>query len=740
MRVPAILKKLQFRVFGMDCAEEVSLLRRELGRVRGVSDLTFDVVNGMLTVEFNSQKVTAEDLSKAIHRTGMRSEVWSESTRQQAFWHRHGKLILSTASGLFLVAAMSVHAVHSDDPLRALLTHETHGHDSIWMAVLASAAIVAGSWQTIPKAIASMRQLRPDMNALICISILGAAVLGEWLEGATLAFLYALAGSLEAWSISRARKAVSGLIQAAPGEASVIHNDHEHRVPVADVAVGSIVRVRPGERVPFDGEVVTGQSGVNQAIITGESVPVLRQAGDSVFAGSINGDGVLEIRTTRPASDTTIARIVRMVSDSNPRRSQSEQFVNQFARVYTPVMIGLALTTVLLLPLFTGGNWSYWFYQGMVILLISCPCALVISTPVSIVAALASAAREGILIKGGVFLEMIARLKAIAIDKTGVLTHGQLQVRSLVPLNGHSREDVLARVAALEYHSEHPIARAIVQFARLQGIAPAQVGAFQALPGRGAVAEIDGTSFWAGSSRMLRESLGRQLDVVEPEAAGETMVFCGSGQDVWGMVRLEDQMREGSAEAIRDLRQSGIGKIAMLTGDNAATARSIARKAGIDDVRSELLPEDKVSAVGHLRQEYGRVAMVGDGLNDVQAMDAASVGIAFSSKSSDVALETADIILMKDDLRLLPLLVRHSHAALRIIKQNIAFALVTKAVFLVAAFTGHVTLWMAVAADMGATLIVTLNGLRMLRASKTAVGVALPQSAPCHDCACLHSH
>lgn len=715
-----ILKKLRFRIRGMDCAEEVSLLRRKVGKVPGVRDLTFDVIHGTMFTEYDPAYTTPEQIRKAIESTGMRGEPWSDREAGEGFWRAHARTILTAVSGLSLLAAMLLHALSSENFLLGLLVHqENHEAVSPTLVLLCLVSIITVAFFTVPKAIGAARQLTPDMNVLMCISVIGAMYLGEWLEGATLSFLYTLANSAEAWSLGRARKAIGSLIEATPGEAMVVHDDHEHRTPVSEVPVGATVRVRPGAHIPFDGEVQSGTSGVNQAIITGESVPILKRGGDRVFAGTMNGEGVLDIRTTRQAMDTVIARIVRMVSDSTPRRAPSEQFVQKFARIYTPAVIALAVLVATVPPIIAGGGWTHWFYQGMVILLISCPCALVISTPVSIVAALASAARQGVLIKGGAYLETAAKLNAMAFDKTGVLTTGEPEVRRVAPLNGHSAEAVLERVTALEWRSEHPLGKAIVRYAKSLGIKPADADNFQALPGRGARAEIGGGEFWAGSNRMLEEKLGGgdlRSHLAGFEDSDHTLVFCGSGNEVWAALGIEDRVRPDAAAAIQLLRADGIACVTMLTGDNKATARAVARQLAIDDVRAELMPQDKALAVSGLIARHGRVAMVGDGVNDAQAMSASSLGIALGRRSTDLALETADVIIMNEDLTKLHFLLRHSRRALAVIQQNIAFSLVTKALFLMAALFGAVNLWMAVAADMGATLVVTANGLRMLHA------------------------
>ncbi len=474
----------------MDCAEEVSLLRRELSEQVGIYDLTFDVLRARMNVEFDPQRVAEERIRSLVKRTGMRAEPWQEqpAAQSRSFLQRHIRVLTAAISGAVLLAAMLLHGFESGDLLTSLLPHQEGAHEiSLRVILLYGAAIVAGFYWALPKAWISLRHLRPDMNVLVAVSIAGACGLGEWSEGATLAFLFSLAAVLETWSISLARNAVSALLGVTPTEATVLHHEHEHRVAVNKVEVGSLIRVKPGERIPCDGSVVAGSSSVDQALITGESVPAWKEQGSLVYAGTINGHGVLEIRTTREAANTTLARIVRMVEGegSSKRRAPSEQFVEKFARYYTPAVLLLAMLVAIVPPLLSGGQWGHWFYQGMVVLLISCPCALVISTPVTIVSALASAAGRGVLIKGGAFLEEAARLKAIAFDKTGVLTQGDPQVERFVPLNGRTIDQILPRLAGLEMRSEHPLGRAIFRYTQEQRCDPLPVSAFHAHAGLG---------------------------------------------------------------------------------------------------------------------------------------------------------------------------------------------------------------------------------------------------------------
>ncbi|MCC6536556.1 MAG: cadmium-translocating P-type ATPase [Bryobacterales bacterium] len=710
----------EFRVHGLDCAEEVLLIRKQLSREQGIHELNFDVVRGKMVVDFDPGRVNTDHIQKSVSATGLKCEPWSdEAERAQTFFERHGRVMLAAISGTATLAAMIYRGITTGDLVSALLAHEHAGHHmDVPVVVLCLIAIAAGSWFILPKAWHSLRRVQPDMNALVVISLLGAAYLGEWVEGATLAFLFALAALLETYSLARARNAVTALMQFAPGEASVVHHDHEHRVPVAHLKPGAVVRVRPGERIPCDGEVVSGASDVNQAMITGEALPSRKAAGDTVYAGTMNGDGLLDVRSTRAASDTTLARIVRMVEGVQHRRAPSEQFVEKFSRYYTPAVMMLALLVAITPPLLMGKQWGDWFYQGMVILLISCPCALVISTPVSIVAALASAARQGVLVKGGAFLEEAARLRAIAFDKTGVLTTGEPAVRDLIPLNGFAREEVLARLAALESRSQHPMARAVARYAKDQGVTPAAVDSYHSIQGKGAEGSFAGEAFWVGSLRLMKE---KGLDTAEIAARlggspDTSIVACGTDREAWAVLSVTDTARPEAREAVAALRTEGIDSVTMLTGDNRAAAERIAREVGVDSFLSELLPDDKATAVARLKQTHGTVAMVGDGVNDAQAMAASTLGVAMASSGMDVVMETADVVLISGGLGKLAFLLRHARRTASVIRQNIAIALVLKVASLVAAFFGVATLWMAVAADMGATLLVTFNGLRLLRA------------------------
>jgi len=709
----------------MDCAEEVGLIRRRLGCEQGICDLSFDVFQGKLTAEFDPDLIDPPKIRAAIAETGLSSEDWADQAAVESFWSRRGRDILVAASAVALLIGLTIEGLASGSILQTLLAHE-HGSDGVHPESIAFfvAAMLCGAYFIVPKGLRSLRALRPEMNALVLVSILGSSFLGEWAEGATLAFLFALAGRLEGWSMNRARQEVRGLISVAPERANVLHHDHEHAMAPDRVPLGATVRVRPGERVPCDGLVRDGSSGVNEAMITGESIPVWKSAGDEVFAGTLNGDGTIEIETTKKASDSRLARILRMIEETQHRRAPAEQFVDRFARRYTPIMFLLAGAVFLVGPFVSDLGWSFWFYQSMLVLLISCPCALVISTPVTIVAAVASAAKRGILIKGGAYLEKAAHVQAAAFDKTGVLTLGEPRVTALRAVGGRSERDTLQALASLEHYSEHPLARAIVEFALEQGVEPEPVKEFRALQGEGATASFDGVDFWVGNSRLLEDRVDDPESIrpllAEMEDSEHTVVVCGSGREAWALVGLRDPVRPAARGMLDELRALGLRRLVMLTGDNDRTAQAIAAKVGIDDVRSRLLPDDKQQAVKELIAEHGEVAMVGDGVNDAQAISAAGLGIGVGGhgRGADVALETADIVVLSSRISDLPFLIRHARRALGVIKQNVALALLFKAAFIALALTGQATLWMAVAADMGATLLVIFNGLRLLRAGR----------------------
>jgi Cd2+/Zn2+-exporting ATPase len=717
----------QFKIRGMDCAEEIAVLKREVGPLVGGEDrLGFDLLKAKMTVLSPPQGLSDQEVVQAVERTGMGAQVWregSEEVEREGVWQRRGRTILAALSGLATLAGFVTHAVLAGGISRALGSEGMGVAEAgvPWAArIFYLLAILAGVWTVAPKAWFALRRLRPDMNLLMTIAVLGAVAIGEWFEGATVAFLFAVSLALESWSVGRARRAVAALLDLSPATARLLRPDgSEAEVPAGEVEVGARFVVRPGERMPLDGRVAGGSSEVNQAPITGESTPVPKQVGDEIFAGTINGDGALEVESTKRAEDTTLAHIIRMVEEAQSRKAPSEQWVERFARFYTPVVMGLALAVLLIPPLAFGGAWSDWVYRALVLLVIACPCALVISTPVSIVAALTSAAGHGVLVKGGLFIEAPARLRAVALDKTGTLTWGRPSVVEVIPLAGHNERELLERLGALEARSEHPLARAILAYAKDRGIDVRPAEDFKILQGKGATGRFDGREYWLGSHRYLEER-GQETPEIHQRLesmsqAGRSAVVVGNEDHVCGLIAVADAVREESRGAVQALREAGIETVVMLTGDNKGTAEAIGKETGIDEVRAELLPAEKVAAIDQLVARYGQVAMIGDGVNDAPAMARATLSVAMGAAGSDAAIETADVALMSDDLSKLPWLIRHSRRTLSVIRQNIAFSLAIKAVFVLLTFGGYSSLWAAIAADMGASLLVVFNGLRLLR-------------------------
>lgn len=718
-------ENLRFRVSGMDCAEEVTILKRVLVPLVGNEDrLKFDVLNRKLTVTHGDPSVSEQQVKKAVGSTGMSAEDWTEAGSDTREGHEHGgrtRTILTTLSGVLGVTGFLIHAWSAGSLLGALGS-EGMGINTtapLLAVVCYLGGIVASMWLVVPKAWHSLRQFAPDMNLLMFVAVCGAAAIGEWFEAVTVSFLYSVSLLLESWSVGRARRAIAALMDLAPVKARIRDaSGTDQEVDPAEVHVNQIFYVRPGEKIPLDGVLKSGATAVNQAPITGESVPVDKQLGDEVFAGTINGDGAIEVACTKPASDSTLARIIHLVEEAQSNRAPSEQWVEKFARYYTPIVMLIALAMFILLPLIFGMTWSDSLYRSLVLLVIACPCALVISTPVTIVAALTSAAKNGVLIKGGVFVEAPAHLTAIAMDKTGTITEGKPSVKDVVPFDNHTVEKLLQTAAALESESDHPLAKAIVAAAKEKKLDAGRVEKFEIIQGKGAQGLVDGKLYWIGSHRYLEErkqetpEVHAQLDNMQQ--AGNSIVVVGNDEHVCGFITLTDKIRPAAKDLLLELHELGIQHVVMLTGDNQGTAEVIAKEVGIDEIHAELLPEDKVNKVSQLVDKYRHVAMVGDGVNDAPALGRATLGIAMGAAGSDAAIETADVALLSDNLARLPWLIRHSRRTLRIVRQNITCSLAVKAVFVVLTLSGFASLWAAIAADMGASLVVIANGLRLL--------------------------
>ena len=631
-----------FKIEGMDCHEEVAILERSLKRLSGLEALDADVMGQRLRVWYDAAKLTTSVISEAVARTGMRA--WLEHEEPQpAATGAATRLRLTQLSAVLLGLGFL-------QQLTAVRLTPS------WLPFVLSIALGVGP--IAQRAATSLRAAALDINVLMLVAVAGAAILGEWGEAASVVFLFALAQLLEARAMDRARGAIRGLMELAPAEAVVRRNGVTATIPVDTVVIGDIVVVRPGEKIPLDGQVAGGQSHVNQAPVTGESLPIEKQAGDDVFAGTINGRGALDVRVTRLRRDSTLARIIHLVERAQAQRAPTQSFVDRFARIYTPIVLTLALFVAFVPPLAFGSAWSDWTYRALVLLVISCPCALVISTPVSIVSALAAAARKGVLIKGGARLERLAAVKCVAFDKTGTLTKGHVRVESVVPLDGMPPSEVIRLAASLESHSEHPIGRAILRRAEEWGLEPMAPTGFQAIPGRGAEGWVDESHVVVGSHRLFEErgmcNPRAEQILGELEKQGSSTVMVAAAGRPVGVIGVADEPREAARGVVEMLRAQGIEHIALLTGDYEAPAGALARSLALDTYRASLLPEDKVAAVNELRSRFGTLAMVGDGVNDAPALASADVGIAMGAAGTDAALETADVALMSDELIKIP--------------------------------------------------------------------------------------
>jgi len=695
-----------FRVEGMDCNEEVVILERRLRPLAGLEALSADLMGQRLHVSYDAAKLSTAAMVDAVGQTGMR--MWLEHEGPGASGADvRVRFRLTAAAGAAILSAVALGAWPG-----------ARGWAEPVARLLLLLATAAGGVYPFRRALVAARTGTVDINVLMVLAVVGALALGDWLEAASVVFLFALAQWLEARTLERARQAIRALLDLSPHEALVRQDGADHRVPVDSIGVGAVVVVRPGDKVPLDGRILDGRGDVNEAPITGESLPVDKTPGDEVYAGTINGRGALEIEVTRVGRDTRLARIIHLVEAAQARRAPVQAFVDRFARVYTPLVIGLAAIVAVVPPVAAGADAAVWFYRALVLLVIACPCALVISTPVSIVSALSAAARNGVLIKGGSHLERLAEVRTVAFDKTGTLTRGEASVTRVVPVDGLDEAGLLAYAAGAEARSEHPVARAIVDRARSAGIAVPAATGFAATPGMGAEATVGNRRVVIGSDAILEArgiaTPGDGLaDALRRE--GNSVVWVAVDGRVAGVLAVADPLRDTALETVGLLRAQGVRRVAMLTGDHALTARSVAGALGLDEEHHGLLPEEKHAHVRALRERGGAVLMVGDGVNDAPALAAADVGVAMGAAGSDAALETADVALMSDELLKLPYALRLARATVRNVKTNVVVSLVLKAVFLVMATTGTATLWMAVLADTGASVIVVANALRLLR-------------------------
>jgi len=692
-----VLERTVVRVEGMDCASCAATVERTVSALPGVSRATVNFAAGRLDAE-HDPGLPLEELEGAVRAAGY-GVAKTEEAEGTPFW-RTPRAMLTAASALLFLAGLALSVA---------------GAPGLARGAAYLAAIVVGGLPIFRAAVAGLRAKHLDMNVLMSAATIGAVLIGQWAEAASVVVLFASGNALQVYAIDRTRGAVRALVKLAPNEVLVRRGDAEVVVPASEVVVGETVIVRPGERLAVDGRVLEGSSAVDEAPVTGESVPVEKGAGDAVYSGSLNGQGGLLVEATKRAGDSTLQRIARLVEEAQATKAPAEQFVDRFSRVYTPVVVAVAVVLAVVPPLL-GAGFGEWFYRALALLIIACPCALVISTPVTVVSGIGAASRRGILVKGGAALEAAGRLKALAFDKTGTLTEGRPVLSRTVALGGREEAEVLAPAAALERRSEHPLAHAILTAA--DGAETLRVSSFRSVVGRGAEGEVDGERYLIGSPRLFAESgislegADEALDTVEQ--AGETPVVLGNADGPLAVFGLADSVRPNAKATIEALRRAGVEELVMLTGDAEAPARRVAEKLGVG-YRARLLPEQKIEAVRGFVSEHGDAGMVGDGVNDAPALAASSVGFAMGAAGTDVALETADVALMQDDLPKLAEAVKLSRAAEGIIKQNVAVSIAIKGLFVLLAPFGLVALWLAVLADMGTSIAVTLNGLRLFR-------------------------
>lgn len=713
------MRTVRIFVDKMDCPTEEAIIRNALEPLAGVQSLAFNLLERELTIthSYESNLPLVEALDRLEMGPLVRSEERSRSVlaepKPSPWWKRRGLLLLS---GLAATAAEAV-------------AYGTGNEASPGVVALAVTSLAAGGVSTIRKGIVAVRSLSLNINFLMTVAIIGAAAIGQWPEAAMVTFLFAVAEEIEKASLERARDAVRGLLAITPPTAFRRAGTRWLEIDTSEISPGDVIRVRPGERIVVDGFVLVGSGSVNQAPITGESVPVEKVPGDSVFAGTLNHEGLLEVNATRAAGETTLAKIARSIQQAQATRAPTQRFIDSFSKVYTPFVVTVALAVTIVPILFFAQPAEPWIYRGLVLLVIACPCALVISTPVTVVSGLAAAARAGILIKGGSYLEAGYRLRAVALDKTGTITEGRPALTDIIPLGEESMESVLGLAAALESGSDHPIALAVV--AAWQGLThnpPAEVQGFSAIVGRGVEGLVGGRTYRLGS-QALAEQAGLATTAVRKlvqrlETEAKTTMLLLSDELVLGVIAVADRERKTSVEAIAMLAELGVESV-MLTGDNEKTGRAIATRVGIQEVHGNLMPDDKVRAISVLLSKHGSVGMVGDGINDAPALARATVGFAMGTAGTDTAIETAGVAFMDDDLRKLPQFIKLSKRTRAVLIQNIAFSLGVKAVFLTLSAFGVATLWMAIFADIGASLIVVANGLRVM-SNTSAIATGLP--------------
>ncbi|SEC54965.1 cation-translocating P-type ATPase [Paenibacillus sp. GP183] len=689
-----------FNIEGMDCSSCALTIENHMKNLPSVKRVSVNFSTGKMNVDYDN---SIEEIIREVSKSGYKASLVSDRMQRIEIKKDHSGTNLMILSGALLLFGFLGSFANVS---------------SSFITLLYAISIFFGGYKPAKSAFYAAKNRSLDMNVLMTAAVIGAVVIGQWLEGATVVWLFALGNVLQRRSIETTRNSIRSLIDLAPPDAFVKKGQELVKKAVDEVSVGEVIVVKPGDKIPLDGEVISGESSVNQAPITGESIPVDKYAGDAVYAGTINEQGSLEIKVTKLVKDTTISQIIHLVEEAQEQKAPTEAFIDRFARIYTPIVFILALVVMIFPPLMGFGTWGAWFYKGLELLVVACPCALVISTPVAIVSAIGNAAKNGVLIKGGAFLEIAGGITAIAFDKTGTLTEGKPKVVQVV--QSHSNEAELLSIArTLEEYSTHPIAKAVAGYANEKNVSARQGEKFRSIVGKGVGAIIGGTEYFAGNLKLFRE-LNTELDEWETPIAslqkdGNTIVIVGTKEKVIGVIAVADAIRGTSVKALKGLRAAGVHHIVLLTGDNEGTAQKAAYLTGVNRYFAELLPEDKVKAIKQLQGEGNLVAMVGDGINDAPALAAADLGIAMGGAGTDMAMETADIVLMADNLEQLPHSVKLSRQAMQIIKQNIWFSLIVKFAALILIFPGLLTLPIAIFSDTGAALIVILNSMRLLK-------------------------
>ena len=694
----------RYRLTGLSCTSCSAKFEKNVQDLEGVSEAKVNYGAAKLTVTGQASIAELEQAGAFDNiKVKPEQEIDTEARHQKpAFWRENrSQLIAAVLIVLAFVSQLTM-----------------MGEPNFLTASLFIAAIIIGGYALFIEGIKDLIKFDFSMATLMTIAIIGAALIGDFAEGAIVVILFAISETLERYAADRARQSISSLVKVAPKVATIRRNDLEQTIAVQDIQINDVMLIKPGQKIAMDGIVIKGESTVNQAAITGEALPVDKQLSDEVFAGTLNEAGYLEVQVTKRAADTTLAKIIQLVEAAQGERAPAQAFVDKFAKIYTPFIILLATLIVILPPLFFGGDWQRWFYQGLSVLVVGCPCSLVISTPVSIVSAIGNAARHGVLVKGGIYLEEMGKLQAIAFDKTGTLTEGKPTVTDFVVLDDQfEATDLLQKISALEIYSQHPLASAIVALSQKRGIdaTPISIENFKSLTGRGVQGDIYGITYLIGSPTLFVSD--SKIDTIKQDfhRKSKTVIYFGTSDQVLAVIGLQDAVRQTSRQTIQALQTLGVKETVMLTGDNQATADQIGREVGVSAVKANLMPADKLKEIQALQATFGRVAMIGDGVNDAPALAMANVGIAMGVAGTDTALETADITLMGDDLARLPFIVRLSRSTLRTIKQNITFSLALKVIALLLVIPGWLTLWIAILADMGATILVTLNGIRLMR-------------------------